>query len=131
MMTIQAILSFFAYLGAGLVFLCAFAFLYVKITPYDEVQDIRAGKKAPAIALGGALLGFTFPILSLSYHGINLFDFSIWSLVAGVVQVILFKVLYAIMPMKEISADNQAVAIAYAFAAVCTGLVNAFSLIPQ
>lgn len=128
--TFPAVGNFLLYAATSLALLSLFTWLYKLWTPYDEFVQMRAGKKAPAFAIGGAMLGFTFPLLSLSYHGINVMDFAIWSLVAGAVQLALFKVLYWVIPM-QIEEDNQAVGIFYAFAAICVGLINAFSLIPS
>lgn len=128
--TFPAVGNFLLYAAASLALLSLFTWLYKLWTPYDEFVQMRAGKKAPAFAMGGAMLGFTFPLLSLSYHGINVTDFAMWSLVAGAVQLALFKVLYWVIPM-QIEEDNQAVGIFYAFAAICVGLINACSLIPS
>ena len=127
--TIPAATAFFTYSLLSFALLAGFARLYLWVTPYNEVTQIREGKVAPALAFGGALLGFTMPLLSLSYHGSNLIDFLLWSLLAGVFQVVLFKLLYRILPM-EASADNRAVGTLYAFLALSVGLINAFSLIP-
>jgi putative membrane protein len=125
-----AVGNFLLYMAATLALLALFTWLYKLWTPYDEFVQMRAGKKAPAFALGGAMLGFTFPLLSLSFHGINIVDFAIWSVVACAVQLLLFKILYWLIPM-QIEEDNQAIGIFYSFAAVCVGLINAFSLIPS
>jgi putative membrane protein len=77
-----------------------------------------------------ALIGFTLPMLSVSYHGVNFVDFLIWAVIAGILQIILFKALYWIIPM-QIEEDNRAIAIIYAVLAFCVGLINAFSLIPS
>jgi putative membrane protein len=106
--TLPAVGNFLLYAAASLALLWLFTWLYKLWTPYDEFVQMRAGKKAPAFAMGGAMLGFTFPLLSLSYHGINVMDFAMWSLVAGAVQLALFKVLYWVIPM-QIEEDNQAV----------------------
>lgn len=127
--TLPAATAFFTYSLLSFGLLAVFGRLYLWVTPYNEVAQIREGKIAPALAFGGALLGFTMPLLSLSYHGSNLIDFLLWALLAGVFQVILFKLLYRILPM-EATADNRAVGTLYAFLALSVGLINAFSLIP-
>lgn len=127
--TLDAFLNFLLYAFSSLGLLGIFGLLYQLTTPYHEMSQIRAGKTAPAIAMGGALLGFTFPVLSVSYHGTNYIDFVIWAGVAGAIQIVTFKVLYWVIPM-QIEEDNCAIAILYAFLAVCVGLINAFSLIP-
>ena len=128
--TLWSFLDFLIYSLSSLVLLAIFGRIYLWITPYHEFVEIKKGNSAPAVALGGALLGFTFPLLSVSYHGVNLIDFAIWAGVAGLVQVVLFKILYWIIPM-QIEEDNDAIAALYAFLAVCVGLINAFSLIPH
>lgn len=128
-MTLTSLFSFLMYSGVSLALLWIFTKAYIKFTPYDEIQQIGQGKKAPAFSLGGAMLGYTLPLVSLSYHGINLVDFVIWSVIAGLVQVGLFAALYRVIPLN-VDEDNQAIGIFYVFSAVCVGLINAFSLIP-
>lgn len=128
--TITAFIHFCLYAFASFVMLGIFSRLYLWLTPYDELKQIKEGITAPAIAFGGALLGFTFPLLSVSYTGVNFFDFLVWGVVAGALQLIAFKVIYWAIPM-EIEKNNTAIATLYASLAVCVGLINAFSLIPQ
>jgi putative membrane protein len=128
--TLGALGNFLLYTFASLALLALFGKIYQWLTPYHEHESIKAGKLAPAIALGGALIGFTFPLLSVSYHGVNFIDFLIWAGVAGFIQVILFKALYWVIPM-QVEEDNRAIALIYAVLAFCVGLINAFSLIPS
>lgn len=127
--TLEALGNFLLYTFSSLAMLGVFGKIYQWLTPYHEQEQIKAGNVAPAIALSGALIGFTLPLLSVSYHGVNYIDFLIWAGVVGVLQIILFKVLYWIIPM-QIEEDNKAIAIIYAVLAICVGLISAFSLIP-
>ncbi|MDO8523623.1 MAG: DUF350 domain-containing protein [bacterium] len=129
-MSFAAIGNFLLYLCASCTMLALFTRLYIWTTPYNEMDQMRAGKKAPVIALVGAMLGFTLPLLAMSYVGANIADFVIWSVVAMVVQLALFKILYWVIP-AEIEVDNQAVGIFFAGMSVCVGAINAFSLIPH
>jgi putative membrane protein len=125
----EALINFLVYAGSGFILLAMFTFIYTWVTPYNESKQIQEGKKAPAVALGGAMLGFTFPLLSMQHYGINLTDFIIWACIACLLQIIIFKLLYRFIPMK-VDEDNQSIAIVYAFTSICIGLINAFSLIP-
>jgi putative membrane protein len=127
--TLQALGNFLLYTFSSLVLLGIFGKIYQWLTPYHEGESIKEGKMAPAIALGGALIGFTIPLLSVSYHGVNYLDFVIWAGVAGALQIILFKGLYWLIPM-QVEEDNRAIALIYAVLAFCVGLISAFSLIP-
>lgn len=128
--TLEALGNFLLYTFSSLVLLGIFGKIYQWLTPYHEYESIKEGKLAPAISLGGALIGFTLPMLSVSYHGVNYVDFLIWAGIVGVLQIILFKALYWIIPM-QIEEDNRAIALIYAVLAFCVGLISAFSLIPS
>lgn len=127
--TLQSLGLFLLYISVGVAMLAAFVRLYIFVTPYDEREHIPAGKVAPAVALVGAMIGFTLPLVSASYHGVNFVDYVVWGVVAGLVQLACFKVLYWLMP-GHIEANNAAIATVYAGASVCVGLFNAFALIP-
>src|SRR3954453_23375783 len=115
--TWEAFLNFCLYAFSSLGLLAVFGRLYLWLTPYDEFAQIKRGSVAPAMALSGALVGFTLPMLSVSYNGVNIIDFLIWSAVAGLVQLILFKIMYWIIPM-QCEEDNKPIALLYAALAV-------------
>ena len=117
------------YTASDALILTLFVWVYMKITPYDEHNLIANGKVAPAIVLAGGMLGFAFPILTVSWNSSGFSEYALWSLVAGFTQIICFKILYRFMP-KQIEADNVAAAIFYAAASLCAGLIIAFSLVP-
>lgn len=127
--SLYSIALFAMYLVSGVAMLWAFICLYIFVTPYDERVQIRDGKMAPTVALVGAMIGFTIPIVTMSYHGAQFVEYLVWSIVAGAIQLVCFKFLHWFMP-QQIEADNVAVAVFYAGASVCVGLINAFSLIP-
>ena len=129
MLTANSVQWFVMYFLSGAAMLALFARMYIFVTPYNERVHIEQGKLAPAVALVGAMLGFTIPIVSMSYHGAHFVEYLVWSVLAGVVQLVSFRVLYRVLPMRG-EADNAAAATVYAGSAVCIGVINAFSLIP-
>lgn len=126
---LQAFGWFLAYLGLGTAMLAIFTRIYVWLTPYDEVADIRAGKMSPAVALVGSMAGFTAPLLVASLYGTSIRDYLMWGAIACIVQLAAFKCLYWTMP-HSIETDNKAAALVFAGASLCLGLINAFSMIP-
>jgi putative membrane protein len=126
---LEAFLLFVAYLAAGLALLGVFVRLYLWVTPYDDMKEIHAGQIAPAIALAGAMLGFTFPLLVASYLQSSLGSYVVWSAIACGVQLGVFTLLHRLMP-PMIETNNAAGALCFAMAAVCAGLINAASFIP-
>lgn len=125
----ESLKLFFLYLGLSIVMLALFVRLYIWSTPYHEPTEIAKGKLAPAIALAGAMLGFTIPLLVASYTRSSVVGFLAWGALACFVQLILFQVMYRLMP-KSIEANNVASATCYASASVCVGLMNAASFLP-
>lgn len=88
---LHGMLSFLIYFGSAVVMTCLFAFVYAMITPYREFELIRAGNKAAAYSMGGAMLGFTIPLASAIVHSVGFVDMLMWSIVAFVVQVLVFR----------------------------------------
>lgn len=129
MANFAGLILFLLYFVLGVAMLAGFTRLYLWLTPYDEATDIRAGNVAPAIALAGAMLGFTFPLLVASYTHVTLLGFVAWGAFACVIQLAVFQVLYRWLP-NVIETNNAAGATCFAAASVCVGLINAASFIP-
>jgi putative membrane protein len=117
------------YLASGLAMLTIFTRFYLWMTPYDEAKEISKGHMAPAIALCGAMLGFTFPLLAASYSHTGFEDYLAWSVISCIVQLLVFAVLHKSLP-RWIETNNPAGAACFAAASVCAGLVNAASFVP-
>lgn len=129
MSNLAGLLLFLLYFGLGVGMLAGFTRLYLWLTPYDEAKDIGAGNLAPAIALGGAMLGFTFPLVVASYTHVTLLGFIAWGIFACIAQLAVFQLLYRFLP-NVIEANNVAGATCFAATSVCVGLINAASFIP-
>ena len=56
--------DFLIYFAVALLLFVAFTFVYVIVTPYNEIALIREGNTAAAISLSGAMLGFALPLAS-------------------------------------------------------------------
>jgi len=128
-MSFEGLKLFALYLGLSMLMLGIFVRLYIWMTPYHEPTEIAKGKLAPAIALAGAMLGMTFPLLIASYTRSSVVGFIAWGAMACFVQLLLFRVMYWLMP-KSIEANNVASATCFASASVCVGLMNAASFLP-
>lgn len=126
----QGLIDFFRYFFSGLVYLLLFCLIYLRVTPYDELEMIRQGKLAPAISLGGAIIGFVLPLHSAISHSISFTDMLIWALVAMVVQIALFLLVRLFMKgvVRQISDNQPAAATLLAFISVAIGLLNAASM---
>jgi putative membrane protein len=126
---LEGVAMFGVYLATSLSMLALFTRFYVWVTPYDEATEIGKGRMAPAIALAGAMLGFTFPLLVASYAHAGYAEFLTWGVISCLVQLFVFAVLHRILP-RMIETNNAAGATCFAAASICVGLLNAASFVP-
>lgn len=115
--------SFLLYFALGLA-------LYVRVTPYHELDLIREGNAAAAISLAGALLGFVLPLASAIVHSVSALDMIVWGIVAFVVQIVVYVVVSRLVPRfaEAIAAGRAAAGTLLAALALAVGVLNAASM---
>ena len=132
------ILQFLAGLPAFLVYFCtaivaivAYLLVYTRITPHNEFQLIRDNDPAAAVALGLSLLGFTLPVVSAIAHSANVLDCLVWSVVALIVQIIVYYLVKIPVPnlSRRIADGQMAPAIWLGLSSLAAGALNAASMI--
>jgi putative membrane protein len=130
MISLQTIGSFLIYFGVALVAEAAFVVLYMAVTPHREAILIKQGNVAAAISLGGAVLGFTLPLASVIVHSVSLLDMAVWSAVALVVQLAVYRLADFLLRevSRHIEGGNVAAATTLAVASIAIGMINAASM---
>ena len=123
--------AFLVYFCTAIIAVVAYLLVYTRITVHDEFQLIRDNDPAAAIALGLSLLGFTLPVVSAIAHAANVVDCLIWSLVALIVQVIVFYIVKIPVPnlSQRIAAGELAPAIWLGLSSLAAGALNAACMI--
>jgi putative membrane protein len=126
----QSIRGFFPFittLGAAFALLALFLFIYVKITPYREIQLIRDGNTAAAISLSGATLGFAIPLAQSAAQSGNLLDMLMWAGIAMVVQLLVYVAVRMIIPgiSRDVPDGKIAQGTFLGAVSLATGLLNA------
>ncbi len=122
--------NFVRYVVVGFALAGLFLVIYAWITPWREYALIRSGNAAAAIALVGALLGFSLPLANTIAQAISLTDVVIWALVALVVQILVHLAMRLLLPglRQAIEADRISSGIVVGGFATCFGLINAACL---
>lgn len=122
--------NFVRYVVVGFALAGFFLVIYSLVTPWREFRLIRSGNSSAAVALVGALLGFSLPLANTIAHSVSLVDVVLWSLVALVVQAIVHVVLRLLLPdlKQAIEADKLSAGITAGGFATCFGLINAACL---
>lgn len=123
---LNGFIPFLTYLATATFLLVAFITIYVRFTPYREFDLIKQGNAAAGITLAGAILGFTFPMVSSIYYTQNLAEMLVWAFLTGLVQLGVFVAIrgYA----KMIEEGKVAPAIFVASLSIAIGLLNAVSI---
>ena len=126
--------DFLIYFAVALLLFVAFTFVYVKVTPYNEIALIREGNTAAATSLSGAMLGFALPLASTVANAVNLIDLVLFAVLATVVQLIVFVFARMLMPgltdaIAKGGAGSLSQAIFLAAVSVAVGLLNAAALV--
>jgi len=73
-----------AILGCGV-------FLYIRITPYNEIALIRDGNTAAAVSLGGAILGLAVPLAFSMASSIGVWEILVWGPVTLILQLVAYR----------------------------------------
>jgi putative membrane protein len=122
--------AFLAYFCTAFVITIGYLFVYMWITPYDEFELINKNVPGAAIALGLSLLGFALPVASVIAHTETLIDCVIWSIIALIVQIVVYFVVR--IPIhnlpQRIAAGELAPAIWLGIASLAAGALNAASI---
>lgn len=130
MASLQFVDDFLIYLGLALALLTVFVWIYDKITPYNELELIRDGNTAAAIAYSGAIIGLALPVASAVAHSVNPVDMVIWGVLALAVQVLVYFLVRRLIPHlnERIPQNTVAPALLLAAISISAGIINAACL---
>jgi putative membrane protein len=122
--------NFLVYLTVSLAYLAVFVAIYLRVTPYREIELIRQGNMAAAFSLSGSILGFVIPLAASVQHSVSLVDMAIWGLIAMLVQVAAFVVARLLIPSisDDIPANKTSVGFFVGSLSLGVGLLNAASM---
>jgi len=119
--------SFLIYLTVSVIYLAVFVVLYIRVTPYREIELIRGGNMAAAFSLSGSILGFVVPLAAAIQHSVSLVDMAIWGLIAMLVQIAAFVVARMLIPSigEDIPANKTSAGFFLGALSLGVGLLNA------
>ena len=72
-------------------------FLYVKITPYDDIALIKTGNTAAAVSLSGAIIGFALPLAFAMASSVTVYEILIWGPVTLLLQLVAYRITDAVL----------------------------------
>lgn len=127
-----AVFGFIVYIAVAAVLFALFQFIYTRITPHREFELIRDNNVAAAVALGGSLVGFALPASNIIAYSVSVLDFTVWVLIAAVVQLLAFGVTSLVLKglSARIARGELSAAIYSAAVAISVGLLNSACMTP-
>jgi putative membrane protein len=128
--SLQGLPAFLLYFCVAALAVVAYLFVYTRITAHDEFALIGANIPGAAVALGLSALGFSLPVASAIAHSADILDCAIWSVIALIVQVIVYYVARIPVPnlSKRIADGELAPAIWLGLSSVTGGAISAASM---
>lgn len=123
----EPLYNYVVHLLSGLLMVLVFASIYLRVTPLCELSLIRQGVVAPALSLGGAVIGFSLTVASSILHNDSLQLFLIWSVAGLSVQVLAYVLLGRLVPRlpEQLAANNVAAGAFAGTVALVVGILNA------
>jgi putative membrane protein len=128
--SIAGLPAFLEFFFAAVALLLLFAFVYSRVTPYNEIPLIRKGNVAAAIGFGGALLGYCLPLAGAVVRSASLEDLLAWGAIALIVQLSVLGVARLLIPglFDDMNKGRVASAVLLAVISLSAGLLNTASM---
>ena len=117
--------------GTAILMLIVGAFIYSKITPWNELDLIMEGNTAAAVSFSGAILGIAIPLAAALSSSISIWEIVVWGSVAIILQITVFLILDLVLPnlSEQIKANKIAAGIFIASNKIALALRNAAAVI--
>ena len=117
--------------GTAILMLIVGAFIYSKITPWNELDLIMQGNTAAAVSFSGAILGIAIPLAAALSSSISIWEIVVWGSVAIILQITVFLILDLVLPnlSEQIKANKIAAGIFIASNKIALALMNAAAVI--
>lgn len=121
---------FALYFAVAAAVLVMFVAVYIRTTAHREIELIREGNVAAALALSGAIVGFAIPLGKSVAQAVSVPDMLIWAFAAFIVQLLVFRIVKLAIPdlSAKIEGGNIAAGAFLGAAALASGMLNASAM---
>ena len=128
--TLEQYLLYLRYIGAGILMVIAFIFIYLHMTPIKELHLIKKGNIATTLSFGGAVIGFCLTLASSIAHSDSVPTFVVWGACAAVVQLLVYFAVTKLIRNANVELENNNIAVGGLFCMIslAIGIINAASL---
>jgi len=125
-----ALPAYLAFLVTLLALIIAATWIYKSVTPYRELDLIRANNTAAALSLGGFMIGIAIALKTVAAGTGSLLDMVMWGAFALVTQLLVFTLTrFFIKDLKQGIEDGRiAYGVLLGAVSITTGIANAGAL---
>ena len=118
------------HLAVTLGLMLAGSVIYALLTPWKEIDLIREGNSAAAVAFAGVLIGFAIPLAVSLSVSTSVRDIAIWGVATVVLQLFAFRVVDAVLTglPQRIQDGEVSAAVLLVGAKLSTALILAAAL---
>jgi len=106
-------------------------FIYVKLTPHNELELVQSGNTAASIHFSSLIISLALPVAACLINKFSLFDVGVWTVFALVLQLFLFRmtdyIIFRGMP-ERIERDEIGPTIVLASFKIAGSLILAFAI---
>ncbi|HWE74721.1 MAG TPA: DUF350 domain-containing protein [Stellaceae bacterium] len=110
--------------------LLAGLWLYLRFAHCRELELLRQGNMAAAIAFGGQMLALAIPLCAMMANSVNVPDILLWGCITVILQFVAIFCMRRVVPdiRQRVISGETAPAVLYACGQVVTGLLTAAAL---
>lgn len=107
--------------------LLAGVWLYIWMTPWDEMDLIRRGNNAAALSLGGAIIGLALPLAVAMAASVSVYEIILWGPVTLILQIIAYRIADIVLRTlpKRIEDGQMSAAVLLVSIKLAAAIVNA------
>jgi len=107
--------------------LLAGVWLYIWMTPWDEMDLIRRGNNAAALSLGGAIIGLALPLAFAMAASVSVYEIILWGPVTLILQIIAYRIADIVLRTlpKRIEDGQMSAAVLLVSIKLAAAIVNA------
>ena len=105
-------------------------FIYVKLTPYRELELVQQGNMAAAVTFSALVVSLALPLAACLVNRYNIWETTLWGVVSLVLQLLLFRVTDAIFKgiPERIEANEVPAATVFASFKIAGSILLAFAI---
>lgn len=106
-------------------------FVYVKLTPHNELELVQSGNVAAAVHFSSLIISMALPVAACLINKFSLFDVGVWAVFSLLLQLFLFRVtdyiIFRGMP-ERIERDEIGPAVVLASFKLSGSIILAFAI---